>query len=488
MKSLLLSLSFTLAFTLLNGQTQPDNYCGYSGKSEWLTQYQQNPGVYHRSGAITYLPLQLHVVGDDNGAGYFPPQRLLDALCTLNEDFADSEIQFYLKGDFNYIDNSDWYIHNFSGGRQMMRENNVDRAINAYIVEDPAGNCGYFSPGPDALAVAKNCAGKRDKTFAHEVGHYLSLPHPFVGWEGESPERDVNAPDFINGREVEKVDRSNCNRAGDGFCDTGADYISNRWTCNGDSKSSTIYLDPNGEEFQADGTLIMSYSNDQCAHRFSSDQIDAMHANIADERQDLVFNPTPMAPIDPNVNFVLNTPDPANVGVTEALLDWEPVPNATYYLVQVGLVPNMSLIIDQGIVSSTEFLATDLQDGFKHYWRILPFNEYHFCTDYSPVADFETSEETSSVNDLRGVADFKLAPQPVQSNSTLNISFVVNDAQRFNLRLLNLNGQTQHTNYLDAYQGTINYQMNIPDIQAGMYFLEISNEQGEKMVRKVVVR
>ncbi|MCB0663055.1 MAG: T9SS type A sorting domain-containing protein, partial [Saprospiraceae bacterium] len=60
--------------------------------------------------------------------------------------------------------------------------------------------------------------------------------------------------------------------------------------------------------------------------------------------------------------------------------------------------------------------------------------------------------------------------------------------QRFNLRLVNLNGQTQQIDYIDAFQGQINHQMNIPNVTAGMYFLEISNESGNRMVRKVMVK
>ncbi|MEZ4981824.1 MAG: T9SS type A sorting domain-containing protein [Saprospiraceae bacterium] len=483
MKRLFTFLSFLFIVSLISAQNKPDNYCGYTGKSEWLIQYQKdkhsNPSVSNRSGAITWLPLQIHVVGDDNGNGYFQPRNILDALCTLNEDFEDSDIRFYLKDDFNYLNNTDWFVHNFGNGRDMMRQNNVDNAVNAYIVEDPAGNCGYYSPGPDALAIAKNCSGKDDHTFSHEVGHYLSLPHPFVGWEGETPERGVNAPEFINGREVEKVDRSNCYQAGDGFCDTDADYLSARWTCNGDSRSSQIYLDPNGEEVSADGTLYMSYANDGCSNRFSEEQMDAMHANINDERRDLLLNPSPLPAIDPNATITLNTPDPSVIGTTEALLDWEPVPNATYYLIQVALVPNMSLVIDQGIVKGTSFLASNLMEGRPHYWRIRPFNEFNFCGDYSQIASFRAMADVTSVNDLKELADFKLAPQPVGSNEQLTISFLASQAQHYKLRMMDLNGKTVQTDQLDAFQGQVQHQMNINNAHPGLYFLEISNEWGK---------
>src|SRR5690606_35616736 len=101
------------------------NFCGtQEGKMEWLVRYQQNGGQYDRSGGSLFLPIKIHVVGNNQGQGYFGVHNILDAFCTLNNDFAPSDIQFFIFGDFNYINNSDFYEHTFQQGNQMMTQNN----------------------------------------------------------------------------------------------------------------------------------------------------------------------------------------------------------------------------------------------------------------------------------------------------------------------------------------------------------------------------
>ena len=75
---------------------------------------------------------------------------------------------------------------------------------------------------------------------------------------------------------VERVDGVNCDIAGDGFCDTPADYLNYRWNCNNQGLSNVTQTDPLGEKLKSDGSLIMSYSSDVCSYRFSEEQIAAM--------------------------------------------------------------------------------------------------------------------------------------------------------------------------------------------------------------------
>lgn len=121
-------------------------------------------------------------------------------------------------------------------GEDMMDENNVDDLLNVYFVSDPAGNCGYFSPSDNGVAVAKSCAMPGGTTIAHEFGHFFSLPHTFYGWEYGIP--DDEDQEWVNG--------ANCNSAADGFCDTPPDYLDYRWNCPG-----PLQTDPNGDTFSA---------------------------------------------------------------------------------------------------------------------------------------------------------------------------------------------------------------------------------------------
>ncbi|MCO6477988.1 MAG: hypothetical protein J5I94_15255, partial [Phaeodactylibacter sp.] len=231
-----LILAFTVSLAA-QAQAQP-GYCGTPAyKSEWLQRYQQNPQVVNRSMMPTlYVPITIHLVGRNDGTGHLPADRLLNAFCRLNEDFEQAAIQFYIKGNIRYINNSNYYEHDFGAGAQMMDANNVPNTVNCYFVGDPAGNCGYYHPTQDGVAINRSCLGANDHTWAHEVGHYLDLPHTFYGWEGATYDYNSPTPSSIGGSffsvPVERVNGSNCRTASDGFCDTPPDYLSGLWGCN----------------------------------------------------------------------------------------------------------------------------------------------------------------------------------------------------------------------------------------------------------------
>ena len=489
MKKLILG-SFCLLFfnLILEGQKKPESYCGYHGKSEWLTQYQQNPDAFlkRKSGAITYLPMAVHLVGKDDGTGHFPPRQVLDALCTLNSDFQDSEIQFYLEDEFNYLNNDDWYEHEWRGGREMMTENSLDGLINSFFVNDPAGNCGYYSPGPDALAVSKACSGINDHTWSHEVGHLLSLPHPFVGWEGTDVNGNEPAPIRVNGNLVEFLDGSNCRNAADGFCDTRADYISNRWSCTGQGESREL-IDPKGETFRADGSLFMSYANDACSSRFSDEQIDAMHANVLNRRPELLKNPTPLASIDTEGGIQPLTPGSGEtVSTGEVLISWEPVKNATHYYVEVSVFPNMAVLLEREIVTTNEFLAKDITFERPHFWRIRPFNFFDFCTSNSNVFSFNVAT-ASSTKTIEAIESFVVSPVPVESGNDLLVQLTTDESFSVNTSLISLTGQVLKTENKELNAGQQQFKFGLPNVLNGIYLLSLQNEKGERMIKRVVV-
>ena len=239
------TLLFCLAFAWsAHAQTDPDKNslfpCGTAPKfDEWFLRYQANPGDFPEDNADTlYAGIQVHLLANDGGLGRFAFDKLLDAFCRINEDFKESEIQFFLKNDINLINNSDWFQHDsVPQGIQMMFTNNVPGALNAYFMSQPAGTCGYNLPYA-GVAVAHGCAGPNDHTWTHEIGHALSIQHPFIGWEGtiydpndptpdtltydythyhSTPDTIVPAP--LDTALVEYLDGSNCGIAADKICD-----------------------------------------------------------------------------------------------------------------------------------------------------------------------------------------------------------------------------------------------------------------------------
>ena len=336
--------------------------CGTEAyKSEWLKQYQKNKEDYPKTvGAEIFVPLNVAIVGHDNGSGLFSETTMLESFCTLTNDFSASEISFYLQTYRNILD-SDFFEHSsVLEGAEKMFEYDTDDAINCYIVGNPAGNCGYNLPYA-SIALSNSCTTPDDHTWAHELGHQFSLPHPFLGWEGgvshdgsvphafldPAPEtvtynytffQDTLILDtlIIDTAIVELLDGSNCAIAADGFCDTQADYLAQRWACDSDNNSFSFQHDPTGEKFYSDGTLFMSYAFDACSNRFSEEQILAMRASIEEEDADILTDGTSSTgQIVGNGGIELNTPYDEGLDFKDIYFSWSEVQHADYYLFQI---------------------------------------------------------------------------------------------------------------------------------------------------------
>jgi len=143
--------------------------------------------------------------------------------------------------------------------------------INMYFVETPdAVACAYASLGGISefdvaqdgnLVIGKKCVDVI--TISHEMGHFFGLKHTF----------DKAVPELANG--------SNCDTAGDGFCDTPADpyvqgtdineYI-NPLTC----KFISTLKDFNGDYYSPDVSNIMSYYGRCICLTFTTEQYNSM--------------------------------------------------------------------------------------------------------------------------------------------------------------------------------------------------------------------
>lgn len=475
--------------SLLFSQHHDLHPCGtQDGKVDWLVRYQQNPQAYDRMVTELFLPIKIHIVGTDEGDGYFNVGSVLKAFCGLNNDFANSDIQFFIKDGFNYIDNDDFYIHSFQQGGQMMQQNNVDDVINCYIVADPAGNCGYSSYNR-GIALNKSCLAPNDHTWAHEVGHYLSLPHPFVGWEGTDSDFPYHepAPNFIGGDPVEKMDGSNCHFAADGFCDTAPDYLAYRWGCNNDSMSNKLQTDPDSITFQSDGTLFMSYALDQCSSRFSDEQNDAMHANVNDDRPYLKDQMDELSPIE-DATLVPITPEEGGLVdyFEEVNLEWEAMPNAEGYVLDLTRFEGFNVVEHRYNVIGTSITVNNLKADKTYYWRLWPYNAQYVCEMYSDTASFSTGV-LSAINDIEEVEEVRVAPNPLAVGEGLQLFLNATEKVDLEVELLTITGQSVSQFAWNITSGSNNQTMNTENLQAGIYFLRLKSEKGV-LSRKVVVQ
>ncbi len=501
----IIELILVLGFNLPVIQAQHD--CGtHSYRSDWLKKYQAQPQAFEtRSNVTLYVPISIHFVGNDDGSAFYGETQLQKALCTLNEDFIDAEIQFYIEGPIHYINSSKWNEHeNVVQGAEMMFANNIENTLNNYIVSNPAGNCGYNLPYA-GIALSQNCMDPSDHTWAHEIGHALSLPHPFLGWEGGighdgtiPHSYDDPAPEYvlydytffkdtlildtmiIDTAIVELLDGSNCAIAADGFCDTKADYLRSRWPCDTSTGlSNTEQTDPTGAKFYSDATLIMSYANDICASRFSEEQIGAMKANLIDEKSELLENQDSPGFLT-NQGSVPEYPlDDQSVYYREIELDWSSAENATHYLVQVNLASGGFLTILDTIVSDDAVVLPVLDIDEQYYWRVMPFGHTEFCGDWSLEGSFVTSDVSHS-GDLSS-RSIEIFPNPSSNIININLDDKVNLSS---VKLYSLTGAE-----VDIIPSLNNSSLTI-DVSAyddGMYFLELVDEYGVHTSHRVLI-
>jgi hypothetical protein len=483
MKKIFIFTFVLLSFNLFS-QNQSNGFCGTKDvKSEWLKKFQANlkSGESPESGDTLFVPLTVHLLGNDDSTGFYSLSALLDDICTLNKDFQAAKVQFFLPEPPNYIANTKWNNHKtYEEGADMFDEN-VPNTINCFIGVSAAGNCGYDYQGT-GISLARACVGKYNHTWAHEMGHELSLPHTFYGWEGQNYDFDKKPPlILLFGEEVELLNKSNCKKAGDGFCDTESDYISNRWTCGANQRSNQDYTDPNGEKFKVRGDYFMSYSNDACMDKFSEDQIRAMRAHLNEEKTDFLAEKNPYKPLGSQVLQLLPL-DSLKSNDSKIKFSWTSVKNASDYFLEVSRTSNFDQKEFSGIVKDTS-KTLQLKLGKKYYWRVKAFNLGFSCNE-SKRRILNIIDPTS-INEVFKLDEFLVFPNPANSDENLTIQFNAEFSEKAKIEMFDISGKLLKMNDLQINQGqnTISFSTGF---SSGFYLLKVKTRRGE-IVEKIVI-
>ncbi len=453
--------------------------------SDWLSDHISQIHTHHRNKvAITYLPLVVHNFGTDDGEGHYSTLKIFQSICRLNIDFEPYDIQFYLNGPINTINRTRYYQHkDFGEADRMMDTYNKSDAINLYITETaPEDACGYWLPSPDAINVIKKCMGAQGHTLTHEVGHYLALRHPFNGWEGKTYEPDKPTPLFhsVFGRDtlyVESVSGKNCDQAGDLICDTGPDYLSVSWNCNG-SVSFDKQIDPFGSEFRSDGTNFMSYSNDGCQTMFSPMQVEVMHAYTNSEKKFLLNLTQIEADVSAAPITNMHPSDGEKVHHQSIEMSWDPPAHATHYLLQISRFSFFAVIDYEFIVSSNEINIGDLPVDKKYFWRVLPYNSFDQCADFS-VAEggFETVATTGIHTFGQGNTISVFPTLVTTTNAQIHIEPDLHQISTLQIILNDITGRPLSHHEI-AHPRNERISLSLDGFPTGTYILQLITDQG----------
>ncbi len=449
----------------------------------------------------TYVPVKFHVGARNDGSGRLSATRVLDQLCELNEDFASLDIQFFLAdGSINFINNTTFYENHINTQNSVMTAQRDSRAMNVYIVEsantDNNGGGGitlaYYNIPRDWIVITKTYVRRNDATLSHEVGHFFSLLHTFNGWECESYNtQGVNAPVTSSCGQVptERASGSNCATAGDFICDTPADY-NNGIGWNGCNFTLNV-LDPVGEQINPDERNYLSYFLD-CPDEeyfFSDQQISAMQADYNSNRRNYLR-------LDPVPDYVEITGTSTNISpeqgtTTDAynyvVFEWEAVAGATSYILEIDRISSFSLDPVRVIVSGTSAEIEDLQADRNYFWRVRPFNAHFACTTSSSITNFRTGEDVVSTSTPNYVESFTVAPNPVQSQSELQVFLNTEQAFTGQLDLLDINGRPTAIRQQQQFAvGQSQFTLNLSDLPNGIYLLRVQSADGV-LTQKVIL-
>lgn len=462
---------------------------------------QRDLGIYApQNRTISYVPVSFHLVGTDEGEHYPSEVGVLQALCLLNEKFADQDIQFYIHNQLLYMPNTEVFDDGYGWGASGEMENaKIPNTLNIFVganVSQPVA--GYYSPWGDYVFVRHGEMNNGSTTLTHELGHFFSLPHTFYGWEDTDCEGLYGGgpvPQVVNGDAVEYVARSggntNCQFAADGFCDTEADYYSYRQNC---PIGVNVY-DPDNVRLDPDETLYMSYLSDACMNRFSDDQEAAIFADLS--QRGWANDPLP-AGILPLPDSVEWTPSPAHnslITIDGALeLKWNSVPGATRYYVEVYRTFFGSPIetIERVSLSSVDTTLTIPVSKFIenriYAWRVTAYNRYYSCLPSSDYFQFVPNALlNTSVNNIESQSEWNLSvhPNPVQQSGYMLVQSPANTSAA--IRLYSIDGKLQwQIPNMEINIGENRIDFQSAGLPQGLYILEMDCPE-QKMHQRISV-
>ncbi|HRD81234.1 MAG TPA: T9SS type A sorting domain-containing protein [Saprospiraceae bacterium] len=510
MKKLILSAVFMIfGMAVLQAQTNTGP-CG-NGGGEWKEmiierllrnkQLLAEDPVQFRD--VIYVPVRFHLVANSSGTGRVVFGRVLEQLCKLNEDYADFDMQFYIKGVNDNINNTAIYNAQYNAGL-VMNQLKDPNALNIWIVDvaapaapspgDEGVILGYYNPGRDWVVVRRDQVGASSVTLPHEVGHFFSLDHTHNGWDSTPWSSSIGNPAPLfspGGVPTERQDGSNCENSGDFICDTPPDY--NGFGFNGCNYN--IAQDPAGVFINPDEQLFMSYflNCTRNNYYFSPTQINLMMTDYNHSSRNYLRT----GAVTPNLTEITEVPTltfPINNETTPGYnivnFQWTAVAGADFYLLEIDRVATFTLNPIRIIVAGANSRSvTTLEANRTYFWRVRPYSAYRTCALSTPVATFKTNSTVVATQEIEALNEWTVSPNPIIWQGALQISLQAEKSFDGDFSLFNAAGQLVRSLGRHRVQSGATYlEFSMEGLSSGVYMLALSHEEGREIRRVVLAK
>lgn len=227
---------------------------------------------------IIWIPVQVHTMANSQNFQAMDSYTLGFYMNQINAELIEANIQLYLCGPLQVIQDDNLYNLYLSQDSQL-DIHDVAGKLNLYFVNNlsqgAAGPfyCGYSKyPGDgERIVFSRDCWGYNQvSVLLHLIGQYLSL-YPTHGPSNAS-------------MTAELVDGSNCATTGDEICDTPADPRLNRSGAMSGCSYVGSFRDANLAYYEPDTTNFMSYAAGNCRDHFTPMQNARMYYSASTDR------------------------------------------------------------------------------------------------------------------------------------------------------------------------------------------------------------
>ncbi len=507
MKSFILSLvAFLSIATISDAQRSTCSTVHDDGFFERLENNLKRSNETVEKGFVTrFVPVHFHIVTDTDGTMGLSEDRVISQLCKLNERYAESDMVFYID-EISEINNTNLnHRPRLSTSVQLMRSSKTN-AMNLFLVTEilqndgsPSGSAGYYSGGNnDYVVMLKDQLGNDRFTIEHEIGHFFSLPHTHVGWEGDISQGagsggyqpaihgDTVTFTIISGStqagdvEVELVDGSNCTTAGDRICDTPPDYGFGQ-SCGCCTMVYDVW-DRNGDKIEPMIDNVMSYSEGCDPFLFTAEQVLTMQSDFDSPFRTYIRKGevTEHTPIPSPVNVISPVDDQVYDNFNGVLIEWEPMAEAEYFQVNISGTQQLSYQ-----TTDSELYITDLRPNGLYFIDVFGVNKFGTGCQNITRRFFLTGAGSTSVNELSSVDEFFVFPNPARTGDNVYVRYNSTKSMDANIRLTSVNGQLVFSQQTRLLNGENTFELNTGNTSSGLYLLEINTPEGiilEKLI------